>query len=50
MSLSMHLAVLGPIDNNVYFLVDNDSKDCVLMTRALSRLSNCAWRKNRVGN
>ena len=31
MSLSMHLAVLGPIDNNVYFLVDNESKDCVLI-------------------
>ena len=31
MTLSMHLAVLGPIDNNVYFLVDNDSGDCVLI-------------------
>lgn len=31
MSLSIHLAVLGPIENNVYFLVDDDSGDCVLI-------------------
>ena len=31
MSLSLHLAVLGPIGNNVYFLVDDDSSDCVLI-------------------
>ena len=31
MTLSMHLAVLGPLENNVYFLVDNDSSDCVLI-------------------
>lgn len=31
MTLSIHLAVLGPIQNNVYFLVDNDSNDCVLI-------------------
>lgn len=30
MTLSMHLAVLGPLENNVYFLVDNDTNDCVL--------------------
>lgn len=31
MTLSMHQAVLGPLENNVYFLVDNDTKDCVLI-------------------
>ena len=31
MSLSIHLAVLGPLQNNVYFLVDDDSGDCVLI-------------------
>jgi glyoxylase-like metal-dependent hydrolase (beta-lactamase superfamily II) len=31
MLLSMHLAVLGPLQNNVYFLVDDDSRDCVLI-------------------
>ena len=31
MSLSIHLAVLGPLGNNVYFLVDDDSGDCVLI-------------------
>ena len=31
MSLSIHLAVLGPLYNNVYFLVDDDSGDCVLI-------------------
>lgn len=31
MTLSIHLAVLGPIENNVYFLVDDDSGDCVLI-------------------
>jgi len=31
MSLSIHLAVLGPLSNNVYFLVDEDSGDCVLI-------------------
>ena len=31
MSLSIHVAVLGPLGNNVYFLVDNDSSDCVLI-------------------
>ena len=31
MTLSIHLAVLGPIQNNVYFLVDEDSGDCVLI-------------------
>jgi len=31
MTLSIHLAVLGPIENNVYFLVDEDGGDCVLI-------------------
>ncbi len=31
MALSIHLAVLGPLQNNVYFLVDDDSSDCVLI-------------------
>ncbi len=31
MTLSIHLAVLGPIQNNVYFLVDDDTNDCVLI-------------------
>ena len=31
MSLSIHLAVLGPLQNNVYFLVDDDSGDTVLI-------------------
>lgn len=31
MTLSIHLAVLGPLGNNVYFLVDDDSGDCVLI-------------------
>jgi len=31
MTLSVHLAVLGPLPNNVYFLVDDDSSDCVLI-------------------
>ncbi len=31
MALSIHLAVLGPLGNNVYFLVDDDSGDCVLI-------------------
>ena len=31
MTLSIHVAVLGPIENNVYFLVDEDSGDCVLI-------------------
>lgn len=31
MTLSIHLAVLGPIENNVYFLVDDDNGDCVLI-------------------
>lgn len=31
MTLSMHHVVLGPLENNVYFLVDNDSSDCVLI-------------------
>jgi len=31
MTLSMHLAVLGPLQNNVYLLVDDDSSDCVLI-------------------
>ena len=31
MTLSIHLAVLGPIENNVYFLVDDNSGDCVLI-------------------
>jgi glyoxylase-like metal-dependent hydrolase (beta-lactamase superfamily II) len=31
MTLSIHLAVLGPLQNNVYFLVDNDSGDCALI-------------------
>ncbi len=31
MTLSIHLAVLGPLGNNVYFLVDDDRKDCVLI-------------------
>ncbi len=31
MKLSMHLVVLGPLNNNVYFLVDDDSGDCVLI-------------------
>jgi len=30
-TLSIHLAVLGPLGNNVYFLVDDDSGDCVLI-------------------
>ncbi len=31
MAPSIHLAVLGPLENNVYFLVDNDTNDCVLI-------------------
>jgi len=31
MTLSIHLAVLGPIENNFYFLVDEDGGDCVLI-------------------
>lgn len=31
MSLSIHVAVLGSLGNNVYFLVDNDSNNCVLI-------------------
>ena len=31
MKLTIHLAVLGPIENNVYFLVDDDSGDCVVI-------------------
>lgn len=31
MSLSIHLAVLGPLPNNVYFLVDDKTQDCVLI-------------------
>lgn len=31
MTLSINLAVLGPLGNNVYFLVDGDNGDCVLI-------------------
>ena len=31
MTLSMHLAVLGPLENNVYFLLDDDSGECILI-------------------
>jgi len=31
MKLSMHMAVLGPLQNNVYFLADEDSGDCVVI-------------------
>jgi hydroxyacylglutathione hydrolase len=31
MTLSIHLAVLGPLPNNVYFLVDDKTQDCVLI-------------------
>lgn len=31
MTLSIHVAVMGPLENNVYFLVDNSSGDCVVI-------------------